>query len=66
MCLTIPKKVISKKGENYIVEKKNGEKQEVKSIISVKSGDFILTQNNIIIQKLTKKQAEEINNLLNQ
>ena len=66
MCLTIPKKIISKKGENYIVEKNGGGKQEVKSIIKAKTGDYVLTQNNVIIQKLTKKQAEEINNLFNQ
>jgi hydrogenase maturation factor len=66
MCLTIPKKVLSeKKDGRYIVEKNNGEKQEVKTIIKVKVGDFVITQSNIIIQKLSKKQAQEINELLN-
>lgn len=55
-----------KKRIGYIVEKNNGEKQEVKSIIKVKIGDYILTQNNVIIQKLTKKQAQEINDLFSQ
>lgn len=66
MCLTIPKRILAKKGDNYIVEKEGGEKQEVKTIIKVGAGDYVLTQNNVIIQKLTKKQAEEINELFRQ
>lgn len=66
MCLTIPKKVLIKKGNNYVVEKSDGKKQEVKSIIKIKIGDYVVTQSNVIIQKLSKKQAQEINNLLNQ
>jgi hydrogenase maturation factor len=66
MCLTIPKRILSKKGDNYIVEKEGGAKQEVKTIIKVGTGDYVLTQNNVIIQKLTKKQAEEINKLFQQ
>ena len=66
MCLTIPKKVLRKKKYGCIVKKNNGEEQEVKSLISVKIGDYVVTQNNVIIQKLSKKQAEDINRLLNQ
>jgi hydrogenase maturation factor len=66
MCLTIPKKVLRKKGTGYVVEKDNGEKQEVRSIIKIKAGDFVVTQSNVIIQKLSKKQAQEINDLLKQ
>ncbi|HEX7586183.1 MAG TPA: HypC/HybG/HupF family hydrogenase formation chaperone [Patescibacteria group bacterium] len=66
MCLTIPKKVLRKKGNNYVVEKSDGKKQEVKSIIKINIGDYVVTQSNVIIQKLSKKQAQEINDLLNQ
>ena len=66
MCLTIPKKVLSKSGYNYIVENGQGAKQEVKSIVGVKIGDYVVTQSNVIVQKLTKKQAKEINDLFNQ
>ena len=65
MCLTIPKKIISIKNNVITVENFNGVKQEVRSIIKIKIGDNVLTQNNIIIQKISKKQAEEINNLFN-
>ena len=64
MCLTIPKKVLSKENGRYVVSKDGKDKQKVKSIIKIRVGDFILTQNNVIIQKITKKQAREINKLL--
>lgn len=63
MCLTIPKKVISKEGDFFVVENMGGTRQKVKSIVSLKIGDFVLTQNNIAIQKISKKDVEEINKL---
>lgn len=65
MCLTIPKKVLSEENGLYIVSKDGKSKQKVKSIIKIRVGDFVLTQNNVIIQKITKKQAGEINKILN-
>lgn len=60
MCLTIPKKVISTDGNSAVVKNPSGGRQEVKSIIKVKAGDFVLTQQNVIIQKISKKQADEL------
>jgi hydrogenase maturation factor len=60
MCLTIPKKVIKKKGDFFVVKNQSGVQQEARSIIKIKIGDYVLTQNNIIIQKITKKQSQEI------
>ena len=65
MCLTIPKKITAIKNGVCVLERENGEKQEAKSIIPVKKGNWVLTQNNIIIQKLTQKQAQEINQIFN-
>lgn len=65
MCLTIPKKVLEVKKNSTIVELPDGVKQTVKSIIRSKPGDYVLTQQNIIIQKIGKKEAKEIINLLN-
>jgi hydrogenase maturation factor len=65
MCLTIPKKVISIKNNGIIVENLNGKKQKAGSIMKVNVGDNVLTQNNIIIQKISKKQAKELANLFN-
>ncbi|MDO8529386.1 MAG: HypC/HybG/HupF family hydrogenase formation chaperone [bacterium] len=64
MCLTIPKKVLSEENGYYVISKDKKSKQKVKSIIKIRVGDFVLTQNNVIIQKITKKQAGEINKLL--
>jgi hydrogenase maturation factor len=64
MCLTIPKKVISIDGDNVIVEFPSGDRQNVKSIVELKSGDFCLTQQNIAIYKLNQDEAEEILKLL--
>lgn len=59
MCLTIPKKVISISGERVVVENPDGIGQEVKTIIDLKVGDFVLTQQNIVLEKIEKKEAEE-------
>lgn len=64
MCLTIPYKIISNnKGHIIIANSQN--KKEVKSpFIKIKKGDFVLSQNNIIISKLAKKEALELSKLL--
>lgn len=64
MCLTIPKKVISIDNDTIIVKTPLGEKQELKSIIKVKKDDYVFSQQNVIIQKISKKQAEELMRLL--
>jgi hydrogenase maturation factor len=60
ICLVIPKKVIEIKKDAIIVENSAGVRQEMKSIIDLEIGDFCLTQQNVAVQKLDKKQAEEI------
>jgi hypothetical protein len=62
MCLTIPKKVISREGDFFIVENLNGDKQKVKSIVAVKKGDSVITLQNMIVQKISKKEVEFIKN----
>lgn len=67
MCLTIPKKVISVSGENVVVQNPGGSRQTIKTIVKLKTGDFCLTQQNIAIEKVSKKEAMEIiDNLLSQ
>jgi hydrogenase maturation factor len=63
MCLTIPKRVISI-DRDFIKVRAGKKNQEVGTIISVKKGDWVLTQNSIITKKITAKQAEEIKQLL--
>jgi len=62
MCLTIPKQVISFKNGVATVKSQKGP-QEVGAIVKVKKNDWVLTQNNVIVQKISKKQAQEINKL---
>lgn len=64
MCLTIPKKVINIKGELVFLETADGKKQKAKTIIKLHVGDFCLTQQNIVIQKIGKREAKEIINLI--
>ena len=59
----MPKQVISA-GKNAINVKAGKKTETVGSILSVKKGDWVLTQNSIIIKKITAKQAEEINKLI--
>lgn len=60
MCLTIPKKIIDIKGDIFIVEDFNGNRQELKSIVELEKGDYVLSQQNVIIEKIEKNQAEEM------
>jgi hydrogenase maturation factor len=63
MCLTIPKKVISIKNGLFKVQKSDGTCEELKSIVDLNIGDFVLSQRGIIIEKISKSRAEEILNL---
>lgn len=66
MCLTIPKRVVSLKGGIIKITPFNDKKeQEVKTIVKVKKGDWVMTQNGIIINKISSLQASEICNLFN-
>lgn len=59
MCLAVPYKVIKVNREKIELDF-FGEKRSVNySLIKIKPGDFALLQNNIIIKKLSKEEAEE-------
>lgn len=64
MCLTIPAKVISI-NKNKAKVKIGKKKQLVNSqLVDVKKGDWVLIQNNFIINKVNLKQVREINKLI--
>ncbi|EKE11969.1 MAG: hypothetical protein ACD_14C00054G0004 [uncultured bacterium] len=66
MCLTIPKKVIEIKENFIVVEDHNGDRQELKTLIkSLKVGDFVLVQQNIIFEKQDKEISQEIFDMIN-
>ena len=62
MCLTIPKQVISVKKDSILLQA-GRKKESAGTLLKVKKGDWVLTQNNVIISKINKKQAQEINKL---
>ena len=64
MCLTIPKKVIAREGDFFIVENPGGARQKVKSLIDLEVGDYCLTQQNIAVEKIDGKEALEIINII--
>lgn len=64
MCLTIPKKVVEIKNNCVVIENPNGSRQELKSIVKLKIGDFCLSQQGIVIERISKKEAEEVLNIL--
>lgn len=60
MCLTAPKRI-----KNIIHNKaitSNGETLD-SSLTKVKAGDWVLAQNNLIIAKITNRDAKKIINL---
>ena len=60
MCLTIPKKVLQIKENSVIVENAGGDRQELKTLIELAVGDFVISQQGVIIEKIDQKEAEEI------
>jgi len=65
MCLTIPKQIISLKSNEVKLEN-NGAIETASTIISVKKGDWVLTQNDVIIKKIKAKEAKEILKIIEQ
>jgi|WetSurMetagenome_2_1015567.scaffolds.fasta_scaffold283067_1 hydrogenase maturation factor len=58
MCLAIPKRVI-KIQNNKITVEIAGKKTTLKSLVNVKIGDYVISKDNIIIEKISKAQAEK-------
>lgn len=61
MCLTIPKEILSIKGEK--AETKDGT-IDVSIIKNLKPGDWVLVNANLAIHKIPETEAKEINKLL--
>jgi hydrogenase maturation factor len=64
MCLTIPKKVVEIVGDSVIVETHTGDRQTLKTLIELTIGDFVVSQQNIIIDRVDKEDAEDIFKLI--
>jgi len=64
MCLSIPKQVTSVKNALVKVKSKARGIEELATLVKVKKGDWILSQNRVIIKKINQAQAKEINKIL--
>jgi len=65
MCLTIPKKILSISQKSITGQGFGGKKEKITaSLVKIKKGDWALTQNSIIVKKITARQAKEINKLI--
>lgn len=64
MCLTIPKKVIEVKEGEVVVEDHNGNRQTMKTLVELAAGDFVLSQQNIVIEKMDLEIAKEMLKML--
>ncbi len=63
MCLTIPKQVTAV--NNGLAEVKSSKgKEKLGTLVAIKKGDWVLSQNGVIISKISAKQAKEINKLI--
>ncbi|MEK7160702.1 MAG: HypC/HybG/HupF family hydrogenase formation chaperone [Patescibacteria group bacterium] len=64
MCLTLPKKVLSVSQAGVKLKAAGRPPELAGALLKVKKGDWVLTQNSVIVKKITLKQAKEINSLL--
>lgn len=64
MCVGIPNQIQKIKGNLATVETKKGLKKiDISLISNVKAGEWILTTQNLAINKVSEKDAQEILNL---
>jgi hydrogenase maturation factor len=64
MCLTIPKKVVAIAGPEITVENRDQSREQVRSLIEVAIGDFVVVENNIIIEKINQDKINEFLQIL--
>lgn len=64
VCLTIPKKVIEINKDGAVVEDHAGVRRQVKTLVELAVGDFVLSQQNIVLEKMDQGVAEEMLKIL--
>lgn len=63
MCIALPVKIALLRNKKIIIRDDGGKREIRCSLIKVKTGDYVILQNNFIIGKVGKKEAKEILNL---
>ena len=59
MCLSKPQ-IVLEYSDGYAMVEFLGRKKKVRSFIGLKKGEYVISQANVVIQKIPKKQAEEM------
>lgn len=64
MCLAVPGKVVEIKGKKAIIDY-SGEKREADcSLMKVKVGDYVIVNNKLIIQVISKEEYDNSTKLI--
>ncbi len=66
MCLGIPARVISVRGKEAVLDLRGREIVADASAVQVSPGDYVVTFSGLIVQVLTREEAEETLALLKQ
>jgi len=59
MCLNLPGRVIEEKGKEAVVDFK-GVRIKAANVVNAKKGEYVIVQNNVIIERISGKEALEI------
>ncbi len=66
MCLSIPGKVERIEKSGKIIVDYSGEKREAEmAIVEVKEGDYVIVNNKIVIERISKEKAEKFLEVVN-
>jgi len=61
MCLTVPLKIIKiNKNKAEVKQGRSSKEVDISLLPSLKKGDYILSQSNIAVKKISKKEADNI------
>lgn len=66
MCVALPGTVLEVKGHNALVDFSGNRVQAEAGLIDVKAGDKVLVHAGCILQKVSMKEAEEMEELFNE
>jgi len=64
MCINLPAKIVSADSKGIIAEINGQRKQVSDLLLKVKQGDYVFLKDKFIIEKVDKKEAKEIINLV--
>jgi hydrogenase expression/formation protein HypC len=59
MCLALPAKVVSVKGEKAVVEQLGKRREVFNNLVKARVGEFVLVQQGFIVERLGEKEARQ-------